>query len=61
MINDQLKINDLVKAGVSKSNEYIIKNFAAETVPATTGPIPKIPNALTGTIISESTISRFLN
>ena len=49
-----MKINDLIKAGVSKSNPYIIKNFDAETVPSTTGPKPKIPNALTGTIISRA-------
>ena len=33
---------------------YIIKNFDAETVPATTGPKPKIPNALASTIISKA-------
>ena len=61
--NGQLKIKDLVKVGVSKSNVYIIKNFDAETVPSTTGPKPKIPNALTSTIISrasDGTLNPFL-
>ena len=47
-------IKDLAKVGVSKSNAYVIKNFDAETVPSTTGPKPKIPNALAGTIISKA-------
>ena len=52
--NGQLKNIDFFDVGVSKSNVYIIKNFDAETVPATAGPKPKIPDALAGTIISRA-------
>jgi hypothetical protein len=53
-LNDgQITIKDLITIGVGRRNAFIIKKYPADLVPATTGPKPKIPVKLAGTITAK--------
>ena len=50
----EITIEDLIAVGVSRANAYIIKKYPAYYGPATSGPKPKIPVDMAGTIVSKA-------